>query len=139
MHSHTLKRNEPSIILFDGVCNFCNSTVQFILNRDTKGKFRFASLQSEMGRLLLDQYKATADLSTIVLIENNRLYFRSSAVLHIAAKLESPLKLLYVLIIIPSAVRDAAYNFIAKRRYRWFGVKDVCEIPGPNIKARFLG
>lgn len=138
MNTITIKKNEPSIILFDGVCNFCNSAVQFVLNRDPKGRYHFASLQSETGRLILDRYKADADLSTIILIKDNRLYFRSSAVLHIASGLQSPWKWLYVLILIPSAIRDRVYNFIAKRRYRWFGKKAVCEIPAQNVKARFL-
>lgn len=135
---YAAKKKEPSIILFDGACNFCNNAVQFILNRDPNGKFHFASLQSETGLQLLDRYKASADLSTIVLIENSRLYFRSSAVLRIAGGLQSPWKCLYPLLIIPSAIRDMAYNFIAKRRYRWFGKKTICEIPGQNIKVRFL-
>lgn len=133
-----VKKPEPAIILFDGVCNFCNNAVQFILDRDPNGKFHFASLQSETGRRLLDRYKVTPDLSTIVLIENNQLHFRSSAVLRIAAKLQSPWKLLYVFMAVPSAIRNMVYNFIAKRRYSWFGEKAFCEIPGPNIKARFL-
>jgi predicted DCC family thiol-disulfide oxidoreductase YuxK len=135
---YAIRKKRPSIILFDGVCNFCNGAVQFILTRDPKGKFHFASLQSETGRQLLDRYKVVADLSTIVLIENNKLHFKSSAVLRIAGRLQSPWKCLYVLLIIPSAIRNRVYNFIDRHRYKWPGKKAVCEIPGPDISARFL-
>lgn len=129
---------ESAIILFDGVCNFCNTTVRFIINRDPHRHFRFASLQSEIGKQLLQKHDLSADLSTIVLIENNKVSLRSSAVLHIAKKMTFPWNILCFFIIIPKPLRDICYNKIARRRYQWFGVKETCEIPTLTVMSRFL-
>lgn len=129
---------EPAIILFDGVCNFCNSTIQFIIHRDSKEYFRFASLQSETGQRLLQQYNISADLSTIVLIEKGKGYLRSSAILRITKQLRFPWNILYVFIIIPKSLRDVIYKVIAQRRYQWFGVRNTCEIPSVKVISRFL-
>ena len=134
--THELK---PAIVLFDGVCNFCDVTVRFIIDRDPAGHFQFASIQSANGQKLLAQYQAPADLSTIVLIENGKVYLCSSAVLRIAQHLRSPWHWAYLLIILPAALRDAVYRWVARHRYAWFGQKqDVCELPTPQIQARFL-
>lgn len=130
---------EPKgIILFDGVCNFCNSTVQFIINRDPDEYFQFASLQSDTAQQLLSKHAMPATLSTIVLVEKNKVYAKSSAALRIAGKLNSFWKLAYVLLLIPAPLRDLVYTFIAKSRYRWFGKTESCSIPGPHIRKRFL-
>lgn len=129
------------IVLFDGVCNFCNSSVQFILKRDPKALFRFAALQSEQGQAILKQHHlATSDFDSIVLLReaDGTLYQRSSAALHIAKKLSGAWPLLYGFMIVPPFIRDAVYNFIAKRRYRWFGQREACMLPTPEQRARFL-
>ncbi len=127
-----------SVVLFDGICNFCDSTVRFVLDHDHRNAFRFASQQSEAGQKLLAEYKAPNDASTIVLIENSKIYTRSTAILRILRRLRSPWNLLYVFIWTPKPIREAAYRWFARHRYRWFGVKDACEIPEPHIQARFL-
>jgi len=125
-------------VLFDGVCNLCNGAVNFILDRDN-GEFRFAALQSGAGRRLIEERGRSAeDLSTMVLIEGERVYTRSSAALRIARRLRAPWKWLYVFIIVPRPLRDAVYNLAARRRYRWFGKREECRMPTPELKGRFL-
>ena len=131
--------SEPTaIVLFDGVCNLCHGSVRFILKRDPREHFRFASLQSDPGRDLLREYDLPEDLSTIVLIENGRAFHRSSAALRIARRLRGAWPLLAVFLVIPPPLRDLVYRFIANNRYRWFGKKDVCSLPEPGQAARFL-
>ncbi|CAN7210880.1 thiol-disulfide oxidoreductase DCC family protein [Paenibacillus sp. LjRoot153] len=128
-----------SIILFDGVCLLCSSSVQFILRNDPKGVFHFASLQSETGQRLLAEHKLPLDrLSTIVLIEGNRAYTRSSAALRIARRLRGAWPLAYAAIVIPAPIRNLGYSFIARNRYRWFGKTEHCMLPKPEHKGRFL-
>lgn len=127
-----------AVVLFDGVCNFCNAAIRFIIDRDTKGHFQFASIQSDIGQRLLKQHKAPADLSTLVLIEHGKAHTRSSAALRIARYLRFPWNLFSIFIIIPKLVRDIAYNFIAARRYDWFGRQESCELPVSSVRARFL-
>jgi len=132
-------QNQKAIILFDGVCNFCNSSVNFIIKHDTKDHFRFTPLQSEKAKTLLQEFNENeTGLDSIVLIENNKLYKRSTASLKITKQLRRPYSLLYLFIIIPSFLRDPIYNFIAKNRYKWFGKKDVCMIPTPAVKDKFI-
>lgn len=114
------------IILFDGVCNLCNGAVQFIIERDKKQHFRFASLQSKIGQ----EYQQKAGLAldkidTILLVENGKIHQKSTAALRIARQLDGFWSLLFVFIIVPAFIRNAVYNFIAKNRYRWFGNKTV--------------
>ena len=127
-----------SVVLFDGVCNFCDRTVRFILDNDHNQHFQFASQQSGAGRKVLKEYNAPNDISTIVLIENEKVYTRSTAILRITRKLKSPWNWMYIFILTPKPVREAVYQLFAKYRYRWFGMKNVCEIPDPRIQARFL-
>lgn len=136
----TVVNGEPAVVLFDGVCNFCDSTVRFIIDRDRKGQFQFASIQSEIGQRLLHQYKAPADLSTIVLIEKRtgKVHLRSTAILGIAKQLDSPWRWFSILLIVPSPIRDIFYKLFASQRYRWFGKKDSCEIPSLEVQTRFL-
>lgn len=132
------KASEPAIVLFDGVCNFCHAGVQFILRRDHKGVFQFASQQSESGQQLLRQHNAPLDLSTLVLIENGQVYQQSTAILRIVRRLVWPWAVFAVFILAPRPLRDAAYRAVADNRYRWWGRKASCELPAPEWRGRFL-
>lgn len=127
------------VLLFDGVCHLCEASVQFIIKRDPRGVFRFVPLQSPFGQELLKKFHLSqSDLNTMILIERDQYYIKSSAALHIARKLNGIWPLLSIFFILPRFIRDALYNFIAKNRYQWFGKKDVCMIPTPDIRGRFL-
>jgi predicted DCC family thiol-disulfide oxidoreductase YuxK len=127
------------IILFDGVCNLCNQVVQFIIPRDPKQYYYFSAFQSNGGQLLLEQYSlSTSEINTVILIRKGRLYTKSTAVLLLVQKLTGLWPLLSVFIIIPRFIRDPIYDWIAKNRYKWFGQREVCMIPTPEIKLRFL-
>ncbi|MEO8087934.1 MAG: thiol-disulfide oxidoreductase DCC family protein [Bacteroidota bacterium] len=128
-----------AIILFDGVCNLCNGFVQFVINNDKKGKFKFASLQSDAAQNILRPLNFPLDeLKTIVLVENGRIYLRSRAVLRIAKQLDGIWKMAVVLYIFPSFISDSVYNLVSRNRYRVFGKKDSCMIPTPELKSRFV-
>ncbi len=130
---------EERIILFDGVCNLCNSSVNFVIDRDTQQYFKFASLQSEFGQQQVKRIGGDpSQLNSIVLIEGDRFYRKSTAALRIARKLTGGWPLLYAFIVIPPFVRDVVYDFIAKNRYRWFGKEATCRIPTPELSHRFL-
>jgi predicted DCC family thiol-disulfide oxidoreductase YuxK len=127
------------IILFDGVCNLCNNAVQFVIKNDKIGKFRFAALQSETGQSLLQQYNLPLQgFNSFVLVQNEKVYLKSTAALKVAKQLNSPVKLLYGFIIVPAFIRNAVYNIIANNRYKWFGKKENCMIPTPALQSRFL-
>jgi predicted DCC family thiol-disulfide oxidoreductase YuxK len=126
------------IILFDGVCNFCDSSVQFIIKRDPNGNYQFASLQGETGRLLLKEFDLEENLDSIVYIEGDRFYKKSAAALRICKNLEGVWRLFVIFKIIPTPIRDFFYDIVAKNRYKWFGKKDSCMIPSPEIRNRFL-
>lgn len=127
-----------SIILFDGVCNFCNGSVQFILKNDPVGHFRFASLQSDVGKKLLKQHGIINDINSFVLIEDNKYYVKSSAALRICRNLEGPWKFLYFFRFVPRPFRNFFYDLIAKNRYKWFGKTESCMLPSPEVRNRFL-
>ncbi len=128
-----------SIILFDGVCNLCNSSVNFILKHDKKKQFIFTSLQSDAAKKILLQFPMKIfNLDSIILIENGLIYEKSTAALKISKHLYNGYQLLYIFIILPKVIRDWVYNYIAKNRYNWFGKKDTCMIPSEKIKNRFL-
>jgi predicted DCC family thiol-disulfide oxidoreductase YuxK len=128
-----------NIILFDGVCNLCNGTIQFLIRHDKKNIFYFASLQSDAGQALLKKYDLDAlSLKSIVLIQHDRAFIRSTAVLKIAAQLGGFLKIASILFLFPRFIRDFVYNIVAQNRYRWFGKQDVCWVPTPELKSRFL-
>ncbi|GAB4132791.1 MAG: thiol-disulfide oxidoreductase DCC family protein [Bacteroidia bacterium] len=131
---------DKSIVLFDGVCNFCNNSINFIIRNDVKDRFRFAPLQSELGKKIQQQFHLDDEqLSSVILIENNKIYTKTTAALRIAKKLKGLWPLMYAFIIIPYPVRDIAYNIIAKYRYKWWGQKDACMIPTPEIRNKFIG
>ena len=127
------------LILFDGVCNFCCASVQFVIKRDKNNVFHFCQLQSETGKQLMDKFGLSdSGLTSMVLIQNQRAYIKSSAALRIAAKLGGLWPLLSIFLIIPAVIRDVVYDFIGNHRYQWFGKKDVCWIPDDAIRQRFL-
>jgi predicted DCC family thiol-disulfide oxidoreductase YuxK len=130
--------NNP-IILFDGVCNLCENTIIFFIKQDKKNALLFASLQSETGQSLLKQYNLpTQDFDSFVLIANNRYYLRSSAFLKITSYLGRWWVLFSIFWIVPKLIRDKVYSFISKNRYKWFGQKQECMMPTPEIKAKFI-
>lgn len=126
-------------ILFDGLCNLCNGSVNFILKRDKKGKFKFASLQSEIGTELTNKYNIDTNIvDSIVLIKNNKVFTKSNAVLEILKDLPIGWRVFRIGIILPKVIRDWLYDLIAKHRYRIFGKKDECPIPSKDVQDRFL-
>lgn len=130
---------QPPIILFDGVCNFCNSAVNFVIKRDKNSVLKFTTLQSGIAhQMLAHQNIPTNDLSSFVFIENEKIYTRSTAALRVCKYLTGMWPLMNGFIIVPKFIRDGIYNWIAKNRYRWFGKKEECMIPSSEIKAKFL-
>jgi len=131
--------NGKSIILFDGVCNLCNSSVNFIIKHDKKEHFLFASLQSDAAKEILLQFNSKIiELNSIALIEGGKVYEKSTAALNITKHLSNFYYLLYYFIVIPVFIRDRIYNFIAKNRYKWYGKRESCMIPSLELKNRFL-
>ncbi|MBX2892953.1 MAG: DUF393 domain-containing protein [Saprospiraceae bacterium] len=128
----------PSIVLFDGVCNFCNASVRFIANRDPDGVFRFASQQSPIGQSLLQAHRVPNDESSIVLLENGRVYRQSAAALRIARRMGGLWPLAYMLMVVPSPLRDGVYRWFARHRYAWFGRAETCPMPPPGMSMKFL-
>ena len=134
-----MSNSEINIVLFDGVCNLCNKTVRFIIRRDPKAKFRFASVQSVSGQLLLKQLGLPTDrLDSIVYICDDKFYLKSTAVLTILNELGSGWQLMSFLIRFPTSLRDKVYDFIAKWRYKWFGHVESCIVPAAENSDRFL-
>jgi predicted DCC family thiol-disulfide oxidoreductase YuxK len=128
-----------SIILFDGVCNLCNSSINAILKRDKSGVFRFAALQSEAGREQQKRFNLDKQsMNSVILVEGERHYEKSAAVLRVLRGLGWPYKAFYSLMLLPRPVRDLGYDLIARNRYRIFGKRDACMMPTPEIRARFL-
>jgi predicted DCC family thiol-disulfide oxidoreductase YuxK len=128
-----------SIILFDGVCNLCSWFVIFIIKRDKNSRFKFALLQSEAAKKILEPFGLPAgDLKTLVLVENGKAYLRSKAVLRIAGRLDGAWKISAILSFFPSFLSDAVYNLVSRYRYRIFGKKNDCMVPTPEIESRFI-
>jgi len=129
-----------NLVLFDGVCNLCNALVQFVIRHDPKAKFRFAAIQSDIGRKIFQKYGMdTADLQTFVFISDKQVFLRSSAAIAVVSRFGGAWKMCAIFWLVPRFVRDAVYSAIARNRYRWFGRKDACMIPTPEIEKRFLG
>jgi predicted DCC family thiol-disulfide oxidoreductase YuxK len=126
------------IILFDGECNLCNSSVQFILKRDPDGKFKFTSLQGKIGQDLLERHGLKMDVNSFVLIEDEKLYLKSNAALRVCRQLEGPWKLFTFFLIVPPFLRDFVYDIVAANRYKWFGRNESCLLPSMKWKNRFL-
>jgi predicted DCC family thiol-disulfide oxidoreductase YuxK len=136
MQPLTLNAEPHNIIFFDGVCNLCNYWVNFTIRRDPAKTFWFAPLQGETAKRYFDDPAKQVD--SIVLLEEGKMYFRSTAALRITRNLRRGWPLLYGFIIVPRFIRDAVYKWIARNRYKWFGKKEECMIPGPSVQDRFL-
>jgi predicted DCC family thiol-disulfide oxidoreductase YuxK len=132
--------DEKKIILFDGVCNLCNGAVQFIIKRDKNEIFQFAPLQSAIGKKLTSERNIdVGKVDSIILIEPGKAYYiKSDAALKIGMELRKYGTISYVLNLIPSALRNIVYDFVAKNRYQWYGKKEVCMVPDPTLKNKFL-
>ncbi len=131
--------NNTAIILFDGVCNFCNASVNKIIKHDKKNRFKFTALQSETGKHLLEKHHIDSQkIDSIILIENNTVFIKSTAILKISKHLNGLYPLAFGFIIIPTFVRDAVYDFVARNRYKWWGKKDSCMIPTAEVREKFL-
>ena len=125
--------------MFDGICNLCNQSVQFVIEHDSKNQFRFASLQSDFGQDFLKKNKLEAiQFDSIVFIEDDQFYTKSSAALKIAKYLDGITSWLTIFMIVPKPLRDIVYSFIAKNRYRWFGKNESCWLPTKELKAKFI-
>lgn len=129
-----------SLVVFDGVCNLCSALVQFVIRHDPAAKFRFAAIQSEIGREISQSYGLDpADLQTFVFISDGKMHVRSDAAIEVVSRFGGAWRFFTVFRLVPRVARDWIYSVIARNRYRWFGRKDVCMIPTPEIKERFLG
>ena len=134
----SMEVNEP-LILFDGVCNFCNGTVNFIIRMDNKKKIRFSTLQSEVAQSLLKKFDSEFhNFDFIVLIENDRFYIKSTAIFKVLRHLGGLWSLLYAFMIIPRPLRDLFYDLIANNRYKWFCKREVCMVPTEDVRERFI-
>jgi predicted DCC family thiol-disulfide oxidoreductase YuxK len=130
---------EKPILLFDGYCNLCSGSVVFIIKREKRDTFRFASLQSKFAQELLSKLNSDGNIpDSIVLVEADEMYYKSKAALKVARRLKFPWPLFYIFIVIPPFIRDWMYDFIAKRRYRWFGKKQQCFVPQKDVQHKFL-
>jgi predicted DCC family thiol-disulfide oxidoreductase YuxK len=134
--------NGGDVILFDGVCNLCNASVLFVIDRDPRGHFAFAPLQSPEAARILSARGYTAappELASVLLVQGDRVYERSTAALRVARRLSGAWSLMSAFLIVPRPIRDAVYDWIARNRYRWFGRQDACRIPTPELRSRFVG
>ncbi|MEP1095714.1 MAG: DCC1-like thiol-disulfide oxidoreductase family protein [Cyclobacteriaceae bacterium] len=129
---------EHPVVFFDGVCNLCNSSVNFIIKRDRKGFFKFSPLQGKYAaRVLPDEFIGKGSLPSLILLDT-KVKVKSTAALNIAKRLSGLWPLLYILMVIPAFIRHSIYDLVAKNRYQWFGKKDQCMIPTPDLKDRFI-
>jgi predicted DCC family thiol-disulfide oxidoreductase YuxK len=129
----------PDIVLFDGVCNLCNRAVQFVLKHERKPTLKFASLQSETGRRLLEKHGlAGKHIDSIVYIKGGKAYVKSSGALRLGSHMKGIFRLQVVLLAVPRFIRDAVYDWIARNRYKWFGRQESCMLPSPELKSRFV-
>ena len=127
------------VILFDGMCNLCSNTVQFIIKRDKNNIFRFTSLQSDFGNALLQKFHLPGNtFNSFILYKNGKIYTKSAGALLVAKQLSGAWPTLSVFMIIPSFIRGSLYNIIARNRYKWFGKKEACWLPSPALKSKFL-
>jgi predicted DCC family thiol-disulfide oxidoreductase YuxK len=132
-------QDQFDILLFDGVCNLCNNAVDFVIQRDSKDRFKFAALQDPKTKSILKDYQINLDyIDSIILIRGDQIFHKSKAALETASKLSGLWPLLYVFVIIPAFIRDPVYDWIAKNRYKWFGKKETCRLPTPKEKSKFL-
>ena len=133
------KDTEHPLVIFDGVCNYCCGVVNSIIGKDPGGIFRFAPFQSDAAKRILERYNYPVDsLDSFVLIDGGKLYTKSGAGLRVQKLLGGVHSFLYAFILVPAPIRDAVYDYIARNRYKWYGKKDECMIPSPEIRSRFL-
>jgi len=132
--------NDKKIILFDGVCNLCDSTVQFLIKRDKKDIFRFVAIQSDLGQEIIQHIGIdTSKTDSIILyIPGEAYYYKAEAALKIGKELGGVYSLLSIFTLLPKILSNGVYDFIARNRYKWYGKKDACMIPTPSMKAKFL-
>jgi predicted DCC family thiol-disulfide oxidoreductase YuxK len=128
----------PALLLYDGECGLCDGVVRFTLARDRAGRVRFAALQSERAQALLAEHGVARTLDSMVLLRDGRAHLRSRAALHLLRTLGFPWSLAWALVAVPRPLADAAYAWVARNRYRWFGRRDACALPAPEVRARFL-
>ena len=133
-----IKEHSHPILLFDGICNYCNKWINFIIRHDKKKKFRFATLQSDAGKKLLKKYNIPEETESAVLIYNEKVYLKSSTGLHILYHLGGIYSLAFGFIIVPAYIRDFYYDIIARNRYKWWGKRNECMIPTDYVRERFL-
>lgn len=129
---------EHPVVLFDGVCNLCNTSITFIIRHDPTGIFRFAPLQSDHGERLLQGFRARPKGDSVVLILGDRYFVKTSAALRIAIRLSGLWPMMGIFLIFPAFLRDPVYDLIARYRYQWFGKRESCMIPTPELRSRFL-
>ena len=135
----TIAEVKESVVLFDGVCNLCNGTVNFIIDRDPTGKLRFASLQSDFGQKVSSDYGLRPNqMDSVILLKDDKVFEKSEAILRIAGMLNGLWPAFGIFRILPRGLRDAVYNLIARNRYSWFGRSDACRIPTKDLQYRFL-
>lgn len=133
-------KDNHKIILFDGVCNLCNGAINFVIKKDKKNIFKFAPLQSEEGKELTSRFNIdTSKVDSIILIDGDKYYEKSSAALHIAKNLEKAYPLLFGFMVVPKFIRNSVYDYVATNRYKWFGKKESCMIPTEELKSKFIG
>ena len=133
--------NNKQLILFDGVCNLCNSSVLYVIKRDSKNKFLFAPLESNIGKDIIKKFKIDTEKTDSILLYNpkkDKLTCKSTAALLIASRLGFPTGILAIFLLVPAFIRNWIYNYIAKNRYKWYGKKESCMIPTPELKSKFL-
>ena len=129
-----------NLVLFDGVCNLCSALVQFVIRHDRAAKFRFAAIQSEIGNEIFQSHGLDpAELHTFAFVADGKMFMRSDAAIEVASRFGGAWRILRVFRFVPRVVRDSIYTIVARNRYRWFGRKEVCMVPTPEIKERFLG
>jgi predicted DCC family thiol-disulfide oxidoreductase YuxK len=132
-------KKQQSIVFFDGVCNLCNSSIDFVIRHDSKDKFLVGALQDELSKQILSNFEVDPNyLDSIILLEDNQIYYKSTAALKIARNLSGITPLLYPFIFLPKFLRDPVYDWIGRNRYKWFGKKSTCRLPTPAEKAKFL-
>ena len=132
-------KTDQLIIIFDGVCNLCEYSVQFIVKNDRQARFKFISAQSEKGKVFQRLYGVdTLQDGTVILLKNDQVFVKSDAAVEIAKDLDGLWRFLHVFKFIPKPARDFVYSIISKNRYRWFGKKNECLLPDDTIKDRFL-
>ncbi|MGD8781490.1 MAG: thiol-disulfide oxidoreductase DCC family protein [Ignavibacteria bacterium] len=129
--------NKP-VIFFDGVCNLCNASINFIIKHDYKKVFRYAPLQSEISKKLLKSSSIVNGIDSVVLLKNNEIFIKSDAAFEILKEFRPFWKMLLVFKLLPKFIRDHLYDYIAKNRYKWFGKKEECMVPTRELKSLFL-